>query len=46
MSVHRRTGFVAVALVPLSALLLSVAGRADAATLYARKTKKTARSAS
>jgi hypothetical protein len=40
-SVHRRSGLVAVALVLLSALLLSLGARADAATLNACKNKKT-----
>jgi hypothetical protein len=40
MSVHRRAGVIAVALALLSALLLSVVSRADAATLNACKNKK------
>lgn len=40
-SIHRRAGLAAVALVLLSALLLSLGGRADAATLNACKNKKT-----
>ena len=40
MPIHRRAGVVAAALVLLSVLLLSVAGRADAATLNACKNKK------
>jgi hypothetical protein len=40
-SIHRRAGLAAVALALLSALLLALGGRADAATLNACKNKKT-----
>jgi hypothetical protein len=40
LSAHRRSGLAAIALVLLSALLLSLAGRADAATINTCKNKK------